>query len=766
MESGPSNVRTIIVKKRRRVGNEQGGGLQQKKRRKEEKLHNASQRHNPKVMRRRVLQGGLLVVGALASVVEEVLLRSMSEACLTPDNSTVNRTLNSPVENEFLSFEVKRSVGSERCRTTYFDRLLAKLERDPRRGIRSGNIVGVFSDVDTAMASWPDMNAALLDEASWKEGSKQECYPWSDEKRRQELLTRLTPALSDEAPLVFFNFAAPFCKEMDADDVDCSHYAIDDPRVVQVVTSAHADAFRKGMDVAWPLVPNDNFIDKTRNFRTCEERPIFVSFVGTATHSVRFRLRDALLKEENDVVAVVRDPKIAKSSRNDRDLAKRARSLGCDRIEDFNDSLGAAPGVMGCSKFVVAPRGHSLHSSRLLEAMAAGAVPVVVSDNWVLPFEHDDLLHWDDLVVRIPEAAVDNITNILRAITPKQYCAMVRQGHRAWTQHFSTVERSVDTLLSILAHRKSDSLLEKTKEEEQHLYDASDEKNDDDLENEDYSASFLELPSFVDSVLLNIGSSSNPVLPDPNTASVLSLAFEPILEVVGKIAAHEKLLVVPAAVSSFDGLRTMRTYNTGGVSSSLGRAATTDFWNDNKTRGDGRQVVVPVLSLKTVLSSLPLRVEVPYLKTDMQGADFAAIESLLGHDLKGINMLRRIPYILTEVWLQNEQSYLGFHNDLCRNWLPLMDAAGYKLVYIRVIESNELRNWPATELDDWSQAWAYNPHLQCDADLNNEKHTRRPGLFEADVHWIRNDTFHAILYEDIKPKRPPVESDFDWPLFF
>ena len=74
-------------------------------------------------------------------------------------------------------------------------------------------------------------------------------------------------------------------------------------------------------------------------------------------------------------------------------------------------------------------------------------------------------------------------------------------------------------------------------------------------------------------------------------------------------------------------------------------------WNSDAARGDGRRVAVPVLSLQTVYRSVPDHVAIGYIKTDMQGADFAAVSSL------PIAELRKTPFLLTEVWMENVQSF-------------------------------------------------------------------------------------------------------------
>ena len=106
-------------------------------------------------------------------------------------------------------------------------------------------------------------------------------------------------------------------------------------------------------------------------------------------------------------------------------LKSRLDALRCERM-----SPDAAVAVMACSRFVLAPRGHMLHSSRLLEALSIGAVPVVVSDGWVLPFEHD-LVDWAAVAIRVAEADAGRVADILRTVSDERWCAMQRAGRRA-----------------------------------------------------------------------------------------------------------------------------------------------------------------------------------------------------------------------------------------------------------------------------------------------------------------------------------------------
>jgi hypothetical protein len=173
-------------------------------------------------------------------------------------------------------------------------------------------------------------------------------------------------------------------------------------------------------------------------------------------------------------------------------------------------------------------------------------------------------------------------------------------------------------------------------------------------------------------VYLNIGSNESPIYPPEKDETVFVLAFEPLLSVINGIVPHDRLFVIPAAVSSTSGLRTFHVFNDKGLSSSLSTPQSSMFWNDNKSRGDGKKVVVPALSMSEVIVSIPPEINIRYLKTDMQGHDFISVES-------AGTQIQRIDYIKTEVSYHNARTYANIDNDFCRNWLPHMTALGFRL---------------------------------------------------------------------------------------
>ena len=123
----------------------------------------------------------------------------------------------------------------------------------------------------------------------------------------------------------------------------------------------------------------------------------------------------------------------------------------------------------------------------LLEALAYGAIPVILADEYILPFS--EVLDWQHFAVHWPYSRASSLVPYLRtfsprqvwpaaishhlppspaiarqapspaisrhlppspAISPRQVCEMRRSARAAWEQHFATEAKQVDTLLSVL----------------------------------------------------------------------------------------------------------------------------------------------------------------------------------------------------------------------------------------------------------------------------------------------------------------------------
>ncbi|KAK7410949.1 hypothetical protein VNO78_02200 [Psophocarpus tetragonolobus] len=77
------------------------------------------------------------------------------------------------------------------------------------------------------------------------------------------------------------------------------------------------------------------------------------------------------------------------------------------------------------SKFCLCPSGYEVASPRIVEAIFAECVPVLISDSYVLPFS--DVLNWDSFSVQVDVKEIPNIKKILMGISERQYLRMQKR---------------------------------------------------------------------------------------------------------------------------------------------------------------------------------------------------------------------------------------------------------------------------------------------------------------------------------------------------
>ena len=103
------------------------------------------------------------------------------------------------------------------------------------------------------------------------------------------------------------------------------------------------------------------------------------------------------------------------------------------------------------SEFVLVPRGNGMYSYRLSEAIASGAIPVVIADHYTLPFS--EFLNWKDFAVIVPEHEMLDIPNILSQITPDQRRILRCNLFKVWRHHFLNIDKHISSTLEVLSRR-------------------------------------------------------------------------------------------------------------------------------------------------------------------------------------------------------------------------------------------------------------------------------------------------------------------------
>ena len=175
---------------------------------------------------------------------------------------------------------------------------------------------------------------------------------------------------------------------------------------IRVLCNANtSEGFRPGKDVSLPEVylPFGK-LGPPRLGQPPNNRPILAFLVEGAHDIIRKILFEHWKEKDNEVLIYERLP-----------IGKNYTKL------------------MGQSKFCLCPSGYEVASPRAVEAIHAGCVPMMISDNYSLPFK--DVFDWSQFSVQIPVAKIPEIKNILEGISRDKYLKMQERVIRV-QRHF------------------------------------------------------------------------------------------------------------------------------------------------------------------------------------------------------------------------------------------------------------------------------------------------------------------------------------------
>lgn len=147
-------------------------------------------------------------------------------------------------------------------------------------------------------------------------------------------------------------------------------------------------------------------------FIDTHKRELLASFVGSATHPIRIKMANAC-KNNKDIIIYIKDwnPTVSKNE-----------------FETFiNLTLN--------SIFCLCPRGYGLNSFRLYEAMQLGSIPVIITNNFYLPWK--DELNWEEFAVLIDNSQIQDLPNILKSYSTDKIKNMREKIKEVYPKYFT-----------------------------------------------------------------------------------------------------------------------------------------------------------------------------------------------------------------------------------------------------------------------------------------------------------------------------------------
>lgn len=186
---------------------------------------------------------------------------------------------------------------------------------------------------------------------------------------------------------------------------------------------------RPRVDISFPAFPMH--VNTNATARHSLLRQVLLSFQGTVWKphlgSVGLDVRHRLLSLDNGRDIVMISPNTTDDRRSPRyylDLLLRSR-------------------------FAVVPRGGGLHSFRFVEVLAAGAIPVVMSDYWVIPFS--EVVNPDSYCIRVKESEWHLLPHVVRSVPAARAEQLSRNAAYVFERYFRF---PLATALDIVARRE------------------------------------------------------------------------------------------------------------------------------------------------------------------------------------------------------------------------------------------------------------------------------------------------------------------------
>lgn len=215
--------------------------------------------------------------------------------------------------------------------------------------------------------------------------------------------------------------------------------------------------YRSGFDISLPIWSPTL---KNLNIQVNEKSKKYLLIATQLNlHPHHIRLLREMAFDNNDVLVLQSCQSTSKNNKFDEIGDVLMKDTRCNFINGREHSY---PQILEQGKFCLIGRSLRLSQPEFLEILAFKCIPVIMADNYILPFE--DVIDWNLASIRIREADLHSLITVLKGISKEKIFELKKQVAWLYTKYFSSIKKITLTLLNILNDRVFPHLAKTIKE--------------------------------------------------------------------------------------------------------------------------------------------------------------------------------------------------------------------------------------------------------------------------------------------------------------